>query len=72
MGSSKMQARRSMRPKPSLARTRPMPIDILDDQQRFKHISGRIKRLPKELESAREYLGILEAEARALGMDDLL
>lgn len=72
MGSSKVQARLAMRPKPSLAKTRPMPLDILNDEKRFKHMSGRIKRLPKELKAAREYLAALEAEARALGMDDLL
>jgi hypothetical protein len=56
----------------SKAKTRPMPLSILNDQERWKHMSGRIKKLPKQLKAAREWVAQLEQEARDLGMDDLL
>lgn len=61
-----------MGPRLNEAKTAAMSLNVLNDQERWRYMSGRIKRLPKQLAVAREYLALLEQEARDLGMDDLL
>lgn len=63
--------RKAMTP-PAQAKTRPMSMAELQDERRLIHLGYRIRRLPEQLATAREKLARLEAEARELGMHDLL
>lgn len=63
--------RRAMTPKPA-SKVRAMTSEELRDERRLIHLGYRIRRLPDQLETARAKLARLEAEARELGMHDLL
>ncbi len=64
--------RRAMMPQQSKARTGPMGLDQITDERRIIRLSRRIRYLPTQIETARAKVRQLEAEARELGMHDLL
>lgn len=64
--------RQAMMPQPSQAVMKPMDKSVIADDRYLAHLTYRIRRLPVQLEAARRKVALLEAEARKLGMTDLL
>lgn len=64
--------RRAMTPQFISPKTAPMSLEVLRDEQRLIRMSRRIRYLPTQIETARAKVRQLEAEARELGMLDLL